>query len=334
MFSNLLSLNLNGNFITSETIANLTADTAPRLGELYLNNNRISDTSTFSGITTLRKLFLDNNQIENVAGLISLDRLAELHLNGNNISDITGLNTLPSLAILDLKNQTLTGSLGDNSDTYVLPDLFSQATDMEFPRISGFQSSGDYDIDNGRIGYLNLSLAAIIDDNSKPMIVTIPDGGLAGTKLKVVYTGGSSGGGDEWEFANTLIDNTRGGATIIPTSTNTFTVSSDLTCMALLTQDNRTTWTRLASNPLTNGHEFNTNQITGAEIVVAYAGDVNSDYSVNIRDARKIITVILGKDSITSLQEELANVDGKGGINIRDVRALIKSILGTGEINW
>ena len=329
MFANLLSLNLNGNLITDETIANLAV--APGLEELYLEHNRISDTSTFSGITTLKKLFLDNNQIENVTGLVALGRLTELHLNGNKISSVAGLNTLPSLVTLALKNQSLTGSLGDNSDTYVLPDLFSQATDMEFPRISGFQSSGDYSIENGSIDYFNMT--ATISDGSNPMIITIPDGSFAGTKLTVIYTGGT-GGGNEWEFANTLIDNTRGGATITPTSTNTFTVSSDLTCMALLTQDNRTTWTRLASNPLTNSHEFNTNQITGAEIVIAYAGDVTADANVNVLDVRKIRRFILEKESATSLQEQLANVDGRNGINVMDVRALTKSIIRKGEINW
>ena len=326
-FSNLTSLNLNGNNITNGTISNLS--NATRLDELYLNNNQITNTSEFGQITTLKKLFLDNNQITNVSGLSSLTRLAELHLNNNRIGDITGLNTLPVLATLDLKNQTLTGTIEDAEVAYELPAVFSQALTLSFPRVSGFQSAGNYTVTNGTVNYNTMS--ATMTETSEPMVVTIPDGGLAGTKVTVTYEGG------DIQFAGTLTNNTNSDTTITVTSANSFVVTSNKACIVLWRQNNGSTWNRLSSTTVAgnnNIREYNLSNANGKEVLVYYAGDINGDKNVNVRDARKVINAIIGRDSLSNLEEIIADVDGKGSVNVRDARAIINNIMGKAEINW
>ncbi|MBR3052029.1 leucine-rich repeat domain-containing protein [Candidatus Saccharibacteria bacterium] len=328
-FTNLTSLNLNGNQITDETIANLSK--APRLDELYLNNNRITGTAGFSGIATLKKLFLDDNQITGVDGLLTLTRLAELHLKNNQISNIDNLNTLPALATLDLKNQTLTGQTEETDGTYELPAVFSQAITTVFPRVSGFQSAGNYTTENGTVDYDTMT--ATITDTAEPMTVTIPDGGLSGTTITVAYAGEDG----EEEFSGTITNDTNNGAIIASTSANSFTVTSEEACMVLWSRDNGTTWNRLASSMVLGEpdmREFTLDQANSAQIVAAYAGDANDDHEVNVRDARKIVNTIMGKDSMTPLGEKLADVDGGNSMNVRDARIIINSIMGKAQINW
>ncbi len=327
-FSNLASLNLNGNQITDDTIANLAF--AQRLDELYLNNNQITSTSGFSDITNLKKLFLDGNQITDVSGLSSLSRLAELHLSNNQIKNITGLNILPSLATLDLKNQTLTGTTSDTTGAYNLPAVFSQATTLSFPTVTGFQSAGNYTIVNGTMDYDEM-IATMID-KSEEMTVTIPDGSLAGTTVTVTYSP------EVEEFTWNITNNTGDGATIATTSANSFTVTSDKACMVLWTSDNGQTWNRLNSSTVpgnNNMRAFDLEQVTsGAEIVVAYIGDVDGNNTLNVLDARAIVYHILEKTSLSKEQEKIADVDGNNTLNVLDARAIIYDILDKAKINW
>ena len=326
-FSNLTSLNLNGNQITSNTINNLRQ--APRLGELYLERNRITDTAGFSGITTLTKLFLDSNQISSVNGLASLTGLVELHLKNNQIGDITALNpnTLTELATLDLNNQTLTGSISDANEVYSLPAVFTQAKTINYPKVEGFQSEADYQIVNGSIDYN--TMMATITDTSAPMTVTIPDGSLTGTKITITL------GGQDEGFNGTLTDYTDGGATTSITSNSSFTVTSSRACMAVWSPDNGTTWNRLTANTTANNdtRSFNVDQ-NGLGIIVAYIGDANSDNKINIADARRIINSITGRATLSSLQAKLADANNSNSINVSDARAIINSLIGRGAINW
>lgn len=325
-FAHLTSLNLNNNQITDISITNLS--NARNLEELYLNHNQISGTSSFGGITSLKKLFLDDNQITNTNGLTSLTRLTELHLYNNHISNIAGLNTLPALATLDLKSQTLSGTISEADEAYRLPEVFTQATTLEFPRVSGFQSAGNYTVTNGSVNYDNMT--ATMTDVSEVMTVKIPDGGLAGTIVTVSYSG--SGGPNL-----NITDNTGGSATIATTASNRFTVTSNKACMALLSQNGGATWSRLNSSAVAghnNMREFNVNQTNGIEIVISLAGDVNNSRTVDVRDVRKITNSIMGSITLSNMEEKLAEIDGRTGINVRDVRALTNYIMGKTDINW
>ncbi len=326
-FSRLNNLNLKNNKITSDTISNLAA--APKLLELHLDGNLIDNTSGFSNMTKLSKLFLDNNQVTDISGLVSLARLAELHLKNNQIGDIAGLNTMPALATLDLMNQTLTGSIAAAGEAYELPAVFSQATTMTFSNINGFQSAGNYTVVNGTINYD--SMTATMSDVSEPMTINIPDGGLSGTNITVTY-----GSGVELNRIITNLTNNRAEVEIV--SNNSFMVISEKACMVLWTQDNGATWTRLVSSStpegFNNARMFNINPVEGMQIVVAYAGDVNSDANVNVRDARKIVNSIIGGGTLSSMEEKLADVDGRNSVNIRDARAIINNIIMGTEINW
>ena len=80
--------------------------------------------------------------------------------------------------------------------------------------------------------------------------------------------------------------------------------------------------------------EYTLDNAAGKEIIVSYAGDINGDGSVNVRDARKVVNSIIGRDSLSNLEAIIADVDGKGSVNIRDARAIINNIMGKAEINW
>lgn len=138
-------------------------------------------------------------------------------------------------------------------------------------------------------------------------------------------------------FSGNLIDNTGGGATIVSNSPTSFSVSSDKACMVLWTRNGGATWNRLSSTTVVgddNMRRFSMEQASGADVVVSYIGDVNNDYTVNVRDARKITNAIMGSVSFNTLEERLADVDGRNGYNVRDVRAIVKYIMGGSEIGW
>ena len=270
-FTNLTYLNLDGNQITDATIANLAS--APKLDELYLSRNQITNTTGLSGVTKLKKLSLDNNQITDISGLTSLERLAELHLSHNQIADLTGLNSLPVLATLDLTNQTLTDAADD--ELYSLPPVFSQAKTMTFSRVSGFRSLEDYAITNGTINYDGM--VATIANTNEAMTITIPDGSLAGTTITVTY---------DAEFTPTITNYTRSDTTT-SLDGSTLTITSSRPCIVLATTNSGTSYTRLPAQPTGSAstYTFNVDLSQPSELIVAYLGDINLNGSVNSRDS-------------------------------------------------
>lgn len=138
-------------------------------------------------------------------------------------------------------------------------------------------------------------------------------------------------------FDGVLRDNTGGGATITSNSPNSFSVLSDKACMVLWTLDGGVTWNHLSSMTVTGNNDlrrYSMGQIRGAEVVISYAGDVNNDHAVNVRDVRIITNAIMGKTSLIGMARMLADVDGRSGINVRDVRAIVNDIIGKNSINW
>ncbi|MBR3131091.1 dockerin type I repeat-containing protein [Candidatus Saccharibacteria bacterium] len=133
-----------------------------------------------------------------------------------------------------------------------------------------------------------------------------------------------------------ITDLTGGGATINIVSDNSFTVMSELACKVLVSTDNGTTWTLVDPSTAvgTNHRGYTLNETSGAVIVLAYAGDANTDSSVNVRDARKVINSIIGGDTLSGLEQKLADVDRSGGVNVRDARRIITSIIGETSISW
>lgn len=148
--------------------------------------------------------------------------------------------------------------------------------------------------------------------------------------------GGGQGGEDE-EFTGTIIDNTGGRVAIEATSVNSFTVTSDKACVALMMEDDGVMWSRLNSNTVVgndNMRRFSINQITSPRVEITYAGDVNIDSSVNVRDARKIVNSIMGITTLSNKEQKLADVDYNNHIDVRDARRVVNSIMGRTKINW
>lgn len=79
------------------------------LESLNLANNQISDISSLSKLTTLRKLILNSNQIKDLSPISNLTNLNSLYLENNQIQEIeyNTLKNLEKLRRLDLRNNQL-----------------------------------------------------------------------------------------------------------------------------------------------------------------------------------------------------------------------------------
>ena len=71
-------------------------------GKGYVNRNRISDFTSFAGLTQLRNLYLRDNSITDISVLAGLTHLRYLDLSYNSITDISVLAGLTHLRYLDL----------------------------------------------------------------------------------------------------------------------------------------------------------------------------------------------------------------------------------------
>lgn len=205
----------------------------------------------------------------------------------------------------------------------------------------------DYLLNREELDLTGASLEISYNDGSKETIdlpnenVNISgfDNTIAGEKTIVVEYEGMSTSFKVNVVDNPfiVINNTNNGAIVDIVTTDGFTLTSDKACMALWTGDNGTTWNRLGSGMIdgnNNMRSFSVNGLNGADVTVFYAGDVNTDKTVNVRDVRMVIKSIIGKASLTSMTQRLADVDNSNSVNVRDARRIINSIMNKAEIDW
>ena len=205
----------------------------------------------------------------------------------------------------------------------------------------------DYVVNNGELDLAGCSIEVTYNDGSKETIylpndsvnVSGFDNTTIGEKTITVKFENMSTSFKVNIVAATcnVINNTNNGATIDMIAANRFTVTSDKACMALWTRDNGITWNRLASNMIDGSNNMRSFSITDAsvtEVRVFYVGDANVDKAVNIRDVRKIINSIIGKDSLSNMAWKLADVDDNDNVDIRDARKIVNNIVNETEINW
>ena len=74
---------------------------------LYLDCNRLTNSTSFSHLVCLRSLILSRNQLTDVSGLSVLKSLEELDISFNQIADISPLNNMHSLRNLSAQNNRL-----------------------------------------------------------------------------------------------------------------------------------------------------------------------------------------------------------------------------------
>ncbi|WP_306714152.1 leucine-rich repeat domain-containing protein [Burkholderia dolosa] len=103
-----LDLSENGGWLISDLSG---IQCASSLGILDIGNNRVSDFTPLSGMTSLHELLADNNRVTNASldSLTHLPNLRLLSLARNKISDVRPLvANLPQLASLDLSSNAIT----------------------------------------------------------------------------------------------------------------------------------------------------------------------------------------------------------------------------------
>ncbi len=110
VMTKLTKLDLKDNMIRHLAVFGI-PDAFPRLSELDLENNKISDISPLDKLPALEKLELDRNLISDLAVFATLGAfpdLSNLDLGKNNIIDLTPLAGLTGLEELDLENNLIT----------------------------------------------------------------------------------------------------------------------------------------------------------------------------------------------------------------------------------
>lgn len=96
---------------------------APRLEELYLAQNKISEVHGINQLTSLRILELGSNRIKSIKNIENLVNLQELWLGRNRITEIAGLGLLKNLKRLSLQSNRITSLRGLESCT-TLEELY------------------------------------------------------------------------------------------------------------------------------------------------------------------------------------------------------------------
>lgn len=127
----LQNLNLDGNNIQSldsinKLLTNINDNKKSlKLVNLSLSNNKLTDISVLSNISTLTNLYLANNNIANIEPLKTNTSLKILDISGNQISDISALSNLPSLHTLNASNNIIRNINPISSLTLYTLDLSS-----------------------------------------------------------------------------------------------------------------------------------------------------------------------------------------------------------------
>lgn len=88
-------------------ITDISTLTNKAISYLYLDDNEISDISSFANFEALRHLEICNNKITDISALEDRKLLSTLYLDGNQITDISALATTPSLSWLQISDNQI-----------------------------------------------------------------------------------------------------------------------------------------------------------------------------------------------------------------------------------
>ena len=88
-------------------IIDVSSLTNKAISHLYLNNNEISDISSFANFEAIRTLEISNNKISDISALADHKFLTTLYLDGNQINSISALDSTPSLTWLQISDNQI-----------------------------------------------------------------------------------------------------------------------------------------------------------------------------------------------------------------------------------
>lgn len=92
-------------------ITDISSITNKAISHLYLNNNEISDISSFANFEILSTLEISNNKISDISALADHKLLTTLYLDGNQIYSISDLDSTPSLTWLQISDNHISSLL-------------------------------------------------------------------------------------------------------------------------------------------------------------------------------------------------------------------------------
>ena len=214
------------------------------------------------------------------------------------------------------------GGLNNNSVQYP-QTLFS----CEFP------INPNYDSQYWRKGFensLTISVDFMIGTTTKSHVVSSvfslppagedsPSGGSNGLTIENNFTAPDTSYFDD------------AGITVTPSNNDlSFTVACNKACVVAVANSDGT-YTRLTGTAEDNAYKFTANSADD-QIVVAVKGDATEDGEVDISDVLAIVDGYTG-ESLTSLQNLVADVDGSNSVDVTDVLAIVDAYVGSG-LNW
>ena len=187
---NLTSLTLNNAKMTNKRLSKLAEILAelPKLTELYLGHNKITNVSALAGLTQLTKLDLSQNNITDVSDLKSLTSLTDLDLEDNSIGSIEGLSPLTGLQRLNLNaNHRLTDVTPLAGLTQLTHLSLSRNRIVDVTPLAGLTQLQTLTLDRNRIADFDpiASLTATVTKEAQKAdpVVKIPDANLRSAVL-------------------------------------------------------------------------------------------------------------------------------------------------------
>lgn len=119
------------------TDISLLANSAAKLNNINLDNNKIADASALSECVKLRQISFNNNQINSVSWTKELKEITSLSLANNNIETLDGITQSATLTTLNISKNKLTevSELFFADDSYVNVDFRdNQITTLQIPK--------------------------------------------------------------------------------------------------------------------------------------------------------------------------------------------------------
>lgn len=115
---------------------------------------------------------------------------------------------------------------------------------------------------------------------------------------------------------------------------NTFSVASDVPCIAMLSNDGGVTYTRLTATKISGGYSFTAENMTAdSQIVVRVAGDVNGDGIFSNSDITKLRAAYAGKITMDAIQNICSDVNGDGNFTNADITKLQAAYAGKTQLD-
>lgn len=167
----------------------------------------------------------------------------------------------------------------------------------------------------------------LYDSDMNEMSVTCVDGGVSissGVEITVRNSTGSA--------SPATIQIPAGGWT---EGENSFSVSCEDACVALISNDGGASYTRLKATKNGDAYDFTATDVTENTILrVVRKGDIGCDGSISLREISQIRLAQAKLVSLDSLKTAIADLNGDGSISLREISQIRLAFAGLQKIAW